>query len=261
MSVLLLVLLLSLGLLVGGFGALAGVGGGFLLVPALVLFFHASMHEAVALGLIAVIATSTATSAVQVERGVTDIRLGFVLELATTCGAIIASLVAAYLSKRTLASLLVLFLAFTIVSMARKAWAVRAQKEPEGIPDYTVRNYPLGLGAGLTAGGMSGLLGIGGGIVLVPVMLLYMGMPTRVATATSNFMIGVTAATSAWIWYSHGYVNVAIAGPLLLGVMLGSHYGARNARKVKSQYMITLLVFAATYLCIEMLLKIKAGTL
>lgn len=260
MSVLLLLGLVALGLLAGGFGALAGVGGGFLIVPTLILFFHLPVHEAIGISLVAVIATSTATSAVQVERGVTDIRLGFVLELTTTTGAIIASLLAAYLSKRVLAGLFVGFLAFTILSMAKRAWASRAEKEPlQEVPEYEVKNYPVGMGAALLAGALSGLLGIGGGLIKVPVMLLYMGVPTRVATATSNFMIGVTAATSAWIWYSRGFVNLGIAGPLVAGVMVGSHLGAQNARRVKSRYIILLLVAAAAYLLVQMLIKLKSG--
>ncbi len=257
-----LLTLMLLGLFAGGFGALAGVGGGFLIVPTLILFFHLPVHEAIGISLVAVIATSTATSAVQVERGVTDIRLGFVLELTTTTGAIIASLLAAYLSKRVLAILFIAFLAFTIASMMKRIWSSRNHQEPsQEVPDYQIKNYPAGLGAALLAGALSGLLGIGGGLIKVPVMLLYMGVPTRVATATSNFMIGVTAATSAWIWYSRGYVTLSVAGPLVVGVMLGSHFGAQNARKVKSQYIILLLVAAASYLFIQMLLKVRTGQL
>jgi uncharacterized protein len=255
-----LLALIALGLFAGGFGALAGVGGGFLIVPTLIIFFHLPVHEAIGISLVAVIATSTATSAVQVERGVTDIRLGFVLELTTTTGAIIASLLAAYLSKSVLAGLFVAFLAFTIFSMTKRAWSSRAEKDSsQEVPDYQIKNYPAGLGAALLAGALSGLLGIGGGLIKVPVMLLYMGVPTRVATATSNFMIGVTAATSAWIWYSRGFVNLSIAGPLVAGVMVASHFGAQNARRVKSRYIILLLIAAASYLFVQMLLKIRSG--
>ena len=260
MSALIALALVLLGLAAGGFGALAGVGGGFLIVPTLIIFFHLPVHEAIGISLVAVIATSTATSAVQVERGVTDIRLGFVLELTTTTGAIIASLLAAYISKKALAGLFVAFLVFTILSMAKKAWTSRGDNDATtDMPEYEVRNYPAGLGAALLAGSLSGLLGIGGGLIKVPVMLLFMGVPTRVAAATSNFMIGVTAATSAWIWYSRGYVNLAITGPLVVGVMIGSQVGARNARRVKSHYIVLLLIAAATYLMIEMLLKLKSG--
>lgn len=254
--------LVLLGLFAGGFGSLAGVGGGFLIVPTLVLFFHTPVHVAIAVSLVAVIATSTATSAVQVERGVTDIKLGFVLELTTTLGAIIASLIAAYLSKRVLAGLFICFLAFTILSMARRAWTSRNQRESGAeIPAYEVKNYPAGLGAALFAGALSGLLGIGGGLIKVPVMLLYMGVPTRVATATSNFMIGVTAATSAWIWYSRGLVDLALAGPLVVGVMIGSRFGAQNAQRLKSHYIVYLLIAAASYLLVQMLLKLRSGAI
>ncbi len=262
LSALQTVALILIGLAAGGFGALAGVGGGFIIVPVLLLFLHLPIHQAIGISLVAVIATSTATSAVQVERHVTDIRLGFVLELTTTSGAIIASLLAVYLNRHLLAWLFIAFLAFTIFSMLRRLWTSRAQVESkQEVPEYQIHNYPAGLGAALLAGSLSGLLGIGGGLIKVPVMMLFMGVPTRVATATSNFMIGVTAAASAWIWYARGDVVLAIAGPLVLGVFTGSHYGAHYARRVKSRYILLLLLFAASYLCIQMLLKLKTGSI
>lgn len=262
LSVLDTIAVIFLGLGAGGFGALAGVGGGFIIVPVLLLFLHLPIHQAIGISLVAVIATSTATSAVQVERHVTDIRLGFVLELTTTTGAIVASLLAIYLNHHLLAWLFIAFLAFTIFSMLRRLWTSRAHAEPEQeVPDYKIHNYPAGLGAALLAGSLSGLLGIGGGLIKVPVMMLFMGVPTRVATATSNFMIGVTAAASAWIWYSRGDVVLSIAGPLVLGVFTGSHFGAHYARRVKSRYILLLLLVAATYLAIQMLVKLKTGSI
>jgi uncharacterized membrane protein YfcA len=207
----------------------------------------------------AVIATSTATSSVYVERGLSNIRLGMTLEMATTLGAAIAAIVAGYIDRRTLAVLFSLFLIYTATSMVKKAWASRAQKNDEGVPAYEIRRYPLGLGASLLAGGFSGLLGIGGGPIKVPIMYLFMGVPLRVATATSNFMIGVTAATSAYIYYGRGDIPLHIAAPIVIGVFAGSLLGARLAPRVKATYVLFLLIFVTGYLAISMLYKVWTG--
>lgn len=252
-------LLLVLGALAGGFGALAGVGGGIIITPMLAIYFGLPMHQAIGVSLVCVIATSTATSSLYVERHITDIRLGMTLELATTLGAMMAALVAHRIDRRTLALLFACFLIYSAASMARKAWGSRGGTKQEGIPDYTVQNYPLGLGASLIAGGFSGLLGIGGGPIKVPVMLLFMKVPLRVATATSNFMIGVTAATSAYVYWGRGDVNIAVAAPLVAGVFSGSLLGARFSGRVRPVYILGLLVGVTSWLSVEMIYKLLTG--
>src|SRR5512147_584069 len=242
-----------LGLLAGGIGALAGIGGGIIITPVLAMYLGVPMHQAIGVSLTAVIATSTATSSVYVERGLSNIRLGMTLEMATTLGAAIAAVVAGYIDRRTLAVLFSLFLIYTASSMVRKAWRSRKQKHDPAIPLYEIRRYPLGLGASLLAGGFSGLLGIGGGPIKVPIMYLFMGVPLRVATATSNFMIGVTAATSAYIYYGRGDIPLHIAAPIVIGVFAGSLLGARLAPKVKATYVLFLLIFVTAYLAVSML--------
>lgn len=252
-------LLILIGIGAGGFGALAGVGGGIIVTPLLAIYFGLPMHQAIGVTLLCVIATSTATSSLYVERHVTDIRLGMTLELATTSGALIAALVAHHVNRRTLAVLFACFLLYSAGSMIKKAWKSRSEKREEVIPDYTPQNYPVGLAASFIAGGFSGLLGIGGGPIKVPVMLLFMKIPLRVAAATSNFMIGVTAATSAYVYWARGDVRFDIAAPLVAGVFAGSLLGARISAKVRSFYILMLLVGIAGWLAVEMIYKLLTG--
>ena len=252
-------LLMLIGFCAGGFGALAGVGGGIIVTPLLAIYFGLPMHQAIGVTLLCVIATSTATSSLYVERHVTDIRLGMTLELATTAGALIAALVAHQVNRRTLAVLFACFLLYSSGSMVRKAWNSRRVKREESIPDYTPRNYPLGLAASLIAGGFSGLLGIGGGPIKVPVMYLFMKVPLRVAAATSNFMIGVTAATSAYIYWGRGDVRTDLAVPLVAGVFAGSLLGAHFSHRIRSFYILMLLIGITGWLSLQMVYKLITG--
>ena len=252
-------ILVAIGFLVGGFGALAGVGGGVILAPVVALYYGLPMHQAIGVSLVSVIATSTATSALYVEQHVTDIRLGMTLELATTLGALIAALMAAHIDRRTLAIMFACFLAYSSASMVRRAWYSRKQDEEEPVHDYTVRNYPLGMLASLIAGGFSGLLGIGGGPIKVPVMYLFMQVPLRVATATSNFMIGVTAATSAVVYWGRGDVNLGIAAPLVAGVFAGSLLAARIKHRIPAFYILILLIGVTGWFSAQMFYKVATG--
>lgn len=251
--------LLLLGTIAGGVGALAGLGGGIIITPILVIYFGVPIHQAIGVSLMAVIATSTATSSVYVERGVSNMRLGMTLEIATTIGAAIAAIVAGYIGRKALAITFSVFLLYTAGSMLKKAWESRPREAEPPISDYRVRHYPLGLVASLFAGGFSGLLGIGGGPVKVPIMYLFMGVPLRVAAATSNFMIGVTAATSAYIYYGRGDIPLHLAAPIVIGVFAGSLSGARIAPKVESRYILFLLIGVTTYLAGTMIWKVWTG--
>ncbi|HET9696630.1 MAG TPA: sulfite exporter TauE/SafE family protein [Terriglobales bacterium] len=252
-------ILLVLGFVAGGVGALAGIGGGIIITPILAIYLGVPMHQAIGISLTAVIATSTATSSVYVEKGLSNIRLGMTLEMATTIGAAIAAIIAGFVDRKTLAILFSVFMLYTAASLVKKAWDSRHQKVETEIPPYEVRRLPAGLGASLVAGGLSGLLGIGGGPIKVPIMFLFMGVPLRVATATSNFMIGVTAATSAYIYYGRGDIPLLYAGPIVVGVFAGSLISARLASKVKTTYILFLLIFVTLYLAINMLWKVWGG--
>ena len=254
-------LLIVLGCAAGAFGALAGVGGGVIITPVLALYFHLPIHQAIGVSLVAVIATSTATSSVHVERHVTDVRLGMILELSTTIGAAIAAVIAVYVNKRAIAVLFVVFLLYSASTIVKRAWNSRKEKLQTEIPPYEPHNYPAGMTVALFAGAMSGLLGVGGGVIKVPAMYMFMGVPLRVATATSNFMIGVTAAASAYIYYGRGDVHLTVAAPLVAGVFAGSLVGARLAPKVRSIYVLTLFIGVTVWLAGQMIFKLATGAM
>jgi uncharacterized membrane protein YfcA len=210
------------GLCAGTLGALLGIGGGIVLVPILHLALGLPMATAVAVSLACVIATSTGAAATFARDGLCDVRLGLTLELATVTGAIAAAFVAPYLPG---ALVRVLF-GLAILPAARALLFRRGAKVAETTA-VEPRHYGLGMGASFLAGSLSGVLGIGGGFIKVPVMNLAMGVPIRVATATSNFMIGITAAASAFVYLARGELRLDAAAPAVLGVLVGAAAGAR----------------------------------
>jgi uncharacterized protein len=258
-------LLVLLGFFAGLLGAMTGVGGGILISPILALHFGIPIRQAIGTSLVAVITTSAASSSVHLQRHTTDIRLGMTLELATSLGAAVTAYLVGYFNRNWLEGIFAGFLLYSSVIILSRGGKVkkedqeqlRAHSEGETvIPPYEPRRYPLGLGASLIAGGLSGLLGIGGGPIKVPVMYIFMNVPLMVATATSNFMIGVTAAASAIVYYRRGDILVEIAAPLAVGVFLGSLLGARLAPRIQTKYVVYLLVaimlYLAGHLCVHL---------
>jgi len=256
-------ILVTLGFFAGGLGSVAGIGGGIIITPILVLFFHVPLPQAVAASLVAVIATSTAASSVHVERHVTDVRLAMTLELSTTIGAAIAAIVSTHINHRVIAVIFIGFLLYSAWSMLKKELRPNTQTNTDQWQpgeSYKPRNYPAGLGVSLIAGSVSGLLGIGGGPIKVPAMYLIMCVPLRVATATSNFMIGVTAATSALVYYGRGDLRLDIAGPLVVGVFSGSILGAKIAPRIQTRAIAYLLIALMVYLSVQMAYKLATGS-
>jgi len=246
------VLLAVLGFVAGVLGALTGIGGGVLLTPILALHFGIPIREAIGTSLVAVITTSAASSSVHLQRHTTDIRLGMTLELATALGAAVMAYLVGYFNRNVLEGLFAAFLLYSSITILSKGGKLKGENgglpENGDIPPYQPQRYPLGLGASLVAGALSGLLGIGGGPIKVPVMFIFMNVPLVVATATSNFMIGVTATASAIVYYRRGDILPEIAAPLAVGVFLGSLLGARLAPRVHSKVVMYLLVGIMLYL-------------
>ena len=257
------VLFFATGIVAGVFGAMLGLGGGIIMIPILTLGFHVPMHTAIAASVVAVIATSSATAIHYVADRLSNIRLGMTLEIATTIGAVIGGLLAARSPDKLLRIIFALFLVYTAISMLRGGEKRGAEKEaaatkeavagPEDLgvwgdrfhdPSlgkevaYRVKALPAGLAASFIAGNFSGLLGIGGGLIKVPAMTLLMGVPFKAAAATSNFMIGVTAVASAFIYYGEGLINPLITAPVAIGVFLGASWGARLAPKISSRLLV-----------------------
>jgi uncharacterized membrane protein YfcA len=243
------------GLVAGLFGSVLGLGGGVLIIPMLTLVFGIPMKEAVGTSLICVIATSCGAASLFVKKHMADIRLGMTLELATTIGAIAGGLVAGIIKPEVLAVLFSFLLVYIALSMTRK----RAKENQEGNSaiqrDYQVANLPLGMGASFFAGNISGLLGVGGGVVKVPTMYLLMGVPLKIAAATSNFMIGVTASAGAFVYYARGEVDLFVSGSTMIGVFLGALIGSRMLHLIKTEYLKKAFIVVLLYLSIEMLFK------
>lgn len=242
------VLMIAGGLVAGMFGSLLGLGGGILIVPLLTLGFGLPLREAVGVSLVAVIVTSSASAGVYLERHVADLRLGMTLELFTASGALVGGLIAFLLSEQVLAGLFTLLLLYTALTMARRREpeplgpVAIADAGPSDRPPYVVRHLGWGIVGSLFAGLVSALLGIGGGLVKVPVMHLVMGVPLRVATATSNLMIGITASASAIIYLIRGGIDVYVAGPTAVGVFVGAAIGSRTVHRIDVRVLRILFV-------------------
>lgn len=261
------ILLVILGFLAGMLGALTGIGGGVLLSPILALHFGIPIRQAIGTSLVAVITTSAASSSVHLQRHTTDIRLGMTLELATSLGAAITAYLVGYFNRNALEGLFAGFLLYSAITILRRGGKIKPEEESSPwlqrenltIPPYEPQRYPLGLSASLVAGALSGLLGIGGGPIKVPVMYIFMNVPLMVATATSNFMIGVTAAASAMVYYRRGDILVQYAAPLAVGVFVGSLLGARLSPRIHTRHVVYLLVAIMLYLAGHLIIHLLRG--
>ncbi len=245
-------LLLVGGVAAGLFGSLLGLGGGLLIVPLLTLGFGLPVRDAVGVSLVSVIVTSSASAGVFLERRQANLRLGMVLELFTAFGAVLGGIVAFLLDERVLAGLFAVVLLYVAVSMARgirarPAAGFAAEDEP-----YEVRNFGPATAGSIVAGILSALLGIGGGLVKVPLMHLLMGVPLRVATATSNLMIGITASASAVVYLLRGGIDANAAGPTAIGVFLGASLGSRTGHRIDVRVLRLLFVVVLLYTAFEM---------
>jgi uncharacterized membrane protein YfcA len=263
-----LIAMLGGGVAAGTFGSLLGLGGGILIVPLLTLGFGLPLREAVGASLVSVIMTSSASASVYLERHVANMRLGMTLELFTAFGALVGGLVAFLLDEQVLAGLFTLLLLYTAWSMARPRHeaaddaATDDPPEPDGSfvgtlggPSYRVHRLGIGTLASVGAGIVSALLGIGGGLVKVPVMNLIMGVPLRVATATSNFMIGVTASAGAIVYLLRGGIDPYVAGPTAVGVFIGASIGSRVAHRIDTRILRGLFVAVLLFTAYEMARK------
>jgi uncharacterized protein len=263
--------LLLVSLAAGTLGALLGLGGGLILVPALVLLFGIDIHLAVAASLVSVVATSLGTASSQVASGQTDLRIGMFLETATAIGGLLGALVAVTLLAQHGNVIVFLFVPVVIFAavlmLSRRSGDIRRSVPPDRLAQRlelsgsfrdektgVIAPYPVtATGTGLVLAGVagigSGLLGLGGGLFFVPAMNSFMNVPMRVASATSMFMIGVTAAAGAIVYLYAGDVSPFLAAPVVLGVLAGSFIGIRiqpstSVPRLKMLFVIVLLAAA-----------------
>lgn len=261
----------------GLLGSLTGLGGGVVLVPALALLFNVDLHYAMGASLIAVIATSSGAAAAFVREGYVNLRVGMFLEVAAVIGAIAGAMLAAALNEHVIAVIFgAVLLGSSYLSLRRKEerepdrashpWAIALRLDGSYSTRgrrraYRVRHVPAGFGLMGLAGALSGLLGIGAGAIKVLAMDQAMRLPYKVSTATSNFVIGITAAASAGVYFTRGYIDPGLTMPVVLGVLVGSLTGARimvGARIDALRILFSLVILALGF---EMIYQGIAGKL
>ena len=271
----------GIGLIAGLLGSTLGVGGGIFTVPMLTLVLHLPIHIAIGSSLVAIVATSSTATSQYTKSRLTNVRLGLILETATTPGAIVGGLVVVFLGSSVLSALFGVVLIYVAYTMITRQPHGTEDNPPEHSPakhgnasgssskwlgnsyydqnlhkrvSYSVSHIREGLGAGFFAGGLSSLLGIGGGIVQVPILNLVMGLPMKPAIATSSFMIAITATVGALMHYYHGHIYPAIVAPLIIGVFLGARLGTEIAQRARGALLrrvfgMLLLVAALLMFC------------
>jgi uncharacterized membrane protein YfcA len=273
-----LTLLIWIGSLLAGFlGSLTGLGGGIVITPLLALAFGIDIHYAIGATLVSVIATSSGAAAAYVKEGFTNMRIGMFLEIATTVGAVVGASVATHLPASWIAIVFGIVLLYSAHIASRSSSPQVADDRPDrlatllkfdseyptttGLQSYHVRGVPAGFSLMFVAGTLSGLLGIGSGALKVIAMDQAMGIPFKVSTTTSNFMIGVTAAASAGIYLQRGYIEPGLAMPVMLGVLLGSLLGARLLPRTRTTWLRSLFGVVVAVLAVEMIYHGVTGKL
>lgn len=270
-----MMIILFAGAVIAGFlGSLTGLGGGVIIIPLMSLGLGIDIHYAIGTSLISVIATSSSAAMSNIRNGLLNIRLGMFLEIATTTGAIAGAAIAHYTPKFLIAIIFGLVLLFSSVNSLlpernqerdnsekaeRQAGFIRLLKFQEiesstgESEKYSLRNPVWGFILMVVAGILSGLLGIGSGALKVIAMDSVMNVPFKISAATSNFMIGVTAAASAGIYLNRGYIDPLLSMPVMLGVLAGSFTGARILSQSKTRKLKKVFAVLIFFLAIEMI--------
>jgi len=227
-------------------GSLIGLGGGFLMVPLLSILLGLPIHEAIGLSLISIVGVSTSASLNYVVEGNVDFKLGSTLEIASVLGAIIGANIALYLSSK------ILFIAFgaILIYIGVVMYRGGSRGRAEVMPDIGRVRMLNGFTASFVAGFLSGLLGIGGGILKVPIMTLYLGVPMKIAIGTSEYMIAITSFTGSFIYLNAGKISIQYLGSAFLSSVLGAQLGSKVSLKTESHllrkiFAVVMTVFAS----------------
>jgi uncharacterized membrane protein YfcA len=253
----------------GFLGALTGLGGGVVITPVLTLLLGVDLRYAIGASLVSVIATSSGAASAYVREGFSNVRIGMFLEIATTAGAVCGALVAPLIATSYLSIVFGVILLYSAWVSSREkailpepaapdplAARLRLDSEfptPEGPMSYRVQRVKTGFGLMFGAGIASGLLGIGSGALKVLAMDQAMRIPFKVSTTTSNFMIGVTAAASAGLYLSRGYIDPQLTAPVMIGVLTGSILGARRLPGAGNRILRLVFGVVVAVLAIEMI--------
>jgi uncharacterized membrane protein YfcA len=248
-------------MLAGAFGAVLGLGGGVLLVPLLTLVFGLPINEAIGTSLVAIIATSTGAAGNYLRTGAAHLRLGVTLVLATAVGGALGGYFAVYFSHELLSFLFGLVLLYASANMLfrRRGGRETSVSAESTFPDtgegVSSPRWAGAVGGSLFAGGISGLLGVGGGIVQVPIIYLILRAPLKVATATSAYMIGITALSGSLFYYFRGEVDPLVMAPTTVGVFLGATLGSWSAPRIRADLIRFVFVAVLLYSSLQMFLR------
>ncbi len=257
--------------LAGVLGSMLGLGGGVFMVPVLSIFFGISLKSAIAASAVAVVANSVVGSAVHLRSRFVNLRLAMLMEVATTIGALGGGLIVVLISPDALRAIFGLVLLYVSYAMLRRSTGsgdvdqtgpdplrLAATYDDPATGDtvhYVPHKLLLGIPVSTIAGLLSGLLGIGGGVIKVPIMNTIMGVPVKAAAGTSTFMVGITVAASAWVYYSNGLIDPQVTVPAVLGIIAGARAGATLARRLRSRVLVQVLVAVLAYLAVSLLLQ------
>lgn len=265
--------------LAGFLGSLVGLGGGIIITPALTILFGIDIKYAIGASIIAVIATSSGSAIAFVKDHVSNMRVGILLEVFTTAGGVVGALMAGIFSSKLLYIFFSLILLNSFYGMLKKTGLItKVKKEEEKVENdkyadryklnstyydkatgktvaYNVTNVPQGSLVMFGAGFASGLLGIGSGAFKVVALDSYMKLPIKVSTATSNFMMGVTATASALIYFFNGTINPVIAAPIAIGTLIGSRTGAKVMQRLDAKYIRYIFLPILLFTIVNMFLK------
>ncbi len=276
MNILEFSLLIFIGSFAAGFlGALTGLGGGVVIVPLLTSVFGIDIRYAIGASLVSVIATSCAAASTYIKTGYTNLRLGMFLEVATITGALIGATIASFISIKALTIVLAIVLLYSAyLSGKPKAETTDSESSDplatnlrlnntypttDGQIAYQVHSVPIGFGIMAIAGVLSGLLGIGSGAFKVLAMDRAMGLPFKVSTSTSNFMIGVTAVASAGVYLALGYIEPGVTMPVMLGVLPGALLGAKVLVGANTQALRIVFSFVLAAMALKMIYNSLTG--
>ncbi|MCJ7515352.1 MAG: sulfite exporter TauE/SafE family protein [Dehalococcoidia bacterium] len=274
----------GIGLIAGLLGSMLGVGGGLIMVPILTLALHLPIQVAVGSSLVAIVANACTAAGIYTKAGLTNVKLGLLLETTTIPGAIIGAFAAVFIAPsilNTLFGLVLIYVAYTMLTQRHfisadnqsDAHLAEPNNVPRGLPhslvdsyhdqaldkivDYKVNKTATGLGTSFFAGVLSSLLGVGGGIINVPVMHMVMGVPMKAAIATSTFMIALTAATGAFIYQYYGNLQPFVIAPLIIGIVIGARIGVELTQRTGGIWLRR--IFGVFLLLVAILMFLKTA--